>query len=301
MRKINTTAHDNFIRAILSDKEIAVAYFQSFLPSSLAKQLDFDTLTQIPDTYLSESLQKSMSDMVFSCALRNRSESISIALLIEHKSYPDKYTPIQIGSYIFSGYEKQLKNNEPLSLIVPLLLYHGKGKWEYRKVSSLFPNSLSEWKQYIPDYDYIYNNLGGISDEEVEKLQNKFLLASLLALKYSFQKNWLAQNAIRILILSENVAENLQRNLAVYLFANSNLNEQEIVNLLESLPLKLKETVMNTLDIVEEKGVKKGIEMGVTNVARNLLLNTDFSMEKIATLTGMSVESVAKIRNKMTR
>lgn len=301
MRKINTTVHDHFIRAILSDKEIAVAYFQNFLPSSLAVQLDFATLTQIPDTYLSESLQKSMSDMVYSCALRNSSESISIALLIEHKSYPDKYTPIQIGSYIFSGYEKQLKNNEPLSLIVPLLLYHGKGKWEYRKVSGLFPNSLSEWKRFIPDYDYIYSNLGEISDDEVEKLQNKFLSASLLALKHSFQKNWLEQNAIRILILSKNVAENLQRNLAVYLFANSNLNEQEIINLLESLPLKLKETVMNTLDIVEEKGVKKGIEMGVTNVAKNLLLNTDFSVEKIAILTGMSVDAVTKIRNKMTR
>ena len=304
MRKINTTIHDNFIRAILADKNVAVSYFQNFLPREIVEQLDFSTLTQIPDTYLSENLQKSMSDVVYSCNLKGDERNIRIALLIEHKSYPDKFTPIQMGSYIFSGYEKQLKSNEELSVIVPLLLYHGKGKWEYKQLSGLFPHSITDWKQYIPDFDYIYNNLGEISDEDVESLQNKFLTASLLALKHSFQKNWLEENAVRILILSENVSENLQRNLAVYLFAKSNLHENEILEIIESLPLKLKHTVMSTLDIFEAKGVKrgieegieKGIEMGVTNVTKNLILNTDFSASKIAMLTGISEEQVSKIK-----
>jgi len=72
MSKINTTVHDNFIRAILADKEIAVEYFSNYLPSSVTEHLDFSTLTQIPDTYISKNLHKTMSDIVYSCRMNGK-------------------------------------------------------------------------------------------------------------------------------------------------------------------------------------------------------------------------------------
>ncbi|WP_374754689.1 Rpn family recombination-promoting nuclease/putative transposase [Dyadobacter koreensis] len=137
----------------------------------------------MPDSYLSEQLRKSISDIVFSCEKNDTSGHIKICLLVEHKSYPDKYTPFQIGSYIFSGLQKQIENKEELSITIPVLLYHGKGKWRCLTVSSLFKNPEPDWKQYLPDFEYVYNNLGDISDEQVETLNNKFLLASILAFK----------------------------------------------------------------------------------------------------------------------
>ena len=126
MGGLNSNVHDNFIRAILADKEIAVDYFRSCLPSLISEQLDFSTLTQIPDTYLSPKLRKTMSDIIYSCEKKNSSVRIKVCLLIEHKSYFDKYTSAQIGSYIFSGLEKQIHNKEKISVIIPILLYHGK-------------------------------------------------------------------------------------------------------------------------------------------------------------------------------
>ncbi len=53
-----TSKHDKFIRAILADKEIAIDYFRTALPAYIVERLDFSTLTQLPDTYVSNELRK---------------------------------------------------------------------------------------------------------------------------------------------------------------------------------------------------------------------------------------------------
>ena len=87
--------HDNFIRTIMADKSIAKSYFQSYLPSFASDRLNFDTLEQSPDTYISKELQKTMSDILYTCLEKETGEAIKVSLLIEHKSYIDKNTPIQ--------------------------------------------------------------------------------------------------------------------------------------------------------------------------------------------------------------
>ena len=295
MDKINTI-HDKFIRAILTDKNIAESYFNSYLPAFVSSHLDFSTLTQLPDTYLSKKLQKTMSDIVYSCQKKGIEKEIKICLLIEHKSYPDKYTPVQIGGYIYSALQKQADNKEDLSLVIPILLYHGRGRWKYQTLQSLYKNLEVEWKQFIPDFDYVYNNLGEISDESVEALNNKFLVASLLTLKHSFQKDWLGNNAHRILLLTEQASINLQEILIIYLFNNSKLEEDKIVKLLDSLSLKLKDKVMSTLDIFERKGRLEGAKQTRAEIVRNLITVSVLTDEQIASVAGVTTDFVAKIR-----
>ena len=75
MGKIKTP-HDNFVRAILADKEIAIEYFKNYLPAFVSNQLDFSTLTQLSDTYLSKNLRKTMSDIIYSCGKKNGADSV---------------------------------------------------------------------------------------------------------------------------------------------------------------------------------------------------------------------------------
>ena len=178
-------SHDDFIKSILSNKEIAMEYFKNFLPVFVRKKLDFSELHQLPETYLSEELKKSRSDIVYSCKIKGGKRNAKVSLLIEHKSYPVKYTPVQIGSYIFSAMQKQIKNKEPLSLMIPVLLYHGKRNWKYQTLENLFENIYTEWKQFLADFEFVYTHLSNLSDQEIEGLKNKFLAASMLALKYS--------------------------------------------------------------------------------------------------------------------
>ena len=309
MGKINTV-HDTFIRAIMADKTIAADYFKSYLPISVSKKLDFSTLTQLPDTYLSKHLQKTMSDIVYTCRKNGEKGHVKVSLLIEHKSSPDKHTPIQIGSYIFSGLLKQIENKEELSIIIPILFYHGKRKWEYQTLSGLFKKLEPAWKCFLPDFDFVFNNLGEISEVEVEALNNKFLAASLLALKYTYQKELLEQNAHRILILTEDAPDSLQKKFLVYFFERSKIDKFEIEELLESFPPQLKETIMSTADIFRKEGKKEGILIGreegveigfdqaLFKNTRNMLTK-GFSPATICEILEVTPEYVAKIQSEL--
>lgn len=293
------TIHDNFLRSILADKEIAIDYFRAALPAYVADRLDFTTLTQLPDTYVSKELRRTVSDIVYSCSIQNGTGNIKISLLIEHKSYIDKYTPIQIGSYIFSGWLKQLKNRQEPSLIIPVLLYHGKKKWRYRTLKSLFNDLDADFRSFVPDYEYIYHNLGEISADAIEALHNKFLAASLLALKMNGLKEQAEKLIPRILTLARESGMNLQTSLIVYIFVNSGLKEEKIVTIIDSLPFTIKETVMNTLDIFIEKGRKIGLKEEREKAIRNLVKQSLLSDEQIAAALEVPVGYVAGIRKEM--
>lgn len=295
-----TTIHDKFLRAILSDKNIAIDYFKAALPAYVLKKLNFTTLTQLPDTYISKELQKTLSDTVYSCQRKDGKGQVKISLLLEHKSSPYKYTPIQIGSYIFSGLLKQISNKEKPSLIIPILLYHGKDRWEYRTLSTLFSDLDPDLKGFVPDYEYIYHNLGEISNEQIEALNNKFLAASFLALKHSSLKEELEQWIPTILTLALEEGRNLENNLIVYIFESSGLDEDRIIAIVEQLPNRIKDTVMSTLDIFVEKGRKAGRQEEREKTVRNLIRISSLSDDQIASATDLPLEYVVRIREELT-
>ncbi|WP_415160311.1 Rpn family recombination-promoting nuclease/putative transposase [Parafilimonas sp.] len=108
-----------------------------------------------------------------------------------------------------------------------MLLYHGKGKWQYRTLAGLFEDMEDAWKQYVPNFEYVYNNLGALSDAEVKMLKNKFLVASLLALKHGFEKEWLGRNAVQLLILASKGPKGLQKGFIIYLYSRGKLEEKK--------------------------------------------------------------------------
>lgn len=295
----------------MGNQQIALDYFRACLPANVLEKLDFSTLRQLPDTYVSKELQKSISDIVYACKRAGGVGVVKISLLIEHKSYIDKYTPIQIGSYIFSGLLKQLAAGEKPSLIIPILLYHGKARWEYKTLASLFDELEPELLQFVPDYQYVFHNLGKISDEQIQALNNKFLAAALLAMKHSVLKERLSEMIPTILKLASEMDQNLQTSLIVYTFVNSELSEQQIIELITSLPTQIKETVMSTLDIFVEKGRKEGLKEGelkgkiegqqekTENAVRNLIKQSLLTDEQIASALEVGVNYVSAIRQQL--
>jgi predicted transposase/invertase (TIGR01784 family) len=299
--------HDKFLRAILSNRDIAIDYFKVCLPQNVAEMLDLSTLTQLPDTYISKELRKTASDIVYACRAKRSKQELRISLLLEHKSTPEKFTPVQILSYIASGHLKQIAQDNNISPIIPVLLYHGKEGWPYRTLASLFKDISEDLGPFIPDYDYIYHDLGEITDEQINALENKFLQASFLALKYSQLKEHLIKWIPTILSLAMGSGENLNHNIIVYIFGVSGLKEEEINEILEDVPANIKHTVMNTLDIFVEKGKKIGLEEGLDKgrqektetVIRNLLQSSGLSEEQIASAAEVTVAYVAQIREEL--
>ncbi len=289
--------HDKFLRAILADKEIATGYFRICLPENITGRLDWSTLTQLPDTYISKELRKTVSDIVYSCRAKDSRQELTISLLLEHKSKPEKFTPVQLGSYLFSGFQKQVVLDKKLSPIIPVLLYHGKERWQYRTLMTLFKNLDQGLRPFVPEHDYIFHDLGEIPDEHIEALENKFLQASLLALKYSQLKMELVKWIPTILSLAMDIPKNLQTPLFVYTFEVSELEEEQIIQLLEEVPANIKRTVMSTADVFIEKGKKIGDQQKTEKIVRNLVKSSGLSDEQIASAAEVTVDYVARIRD----
>lgn len=287
----NTNVHDKFIRAILSDKSIAEAYFRRCLPPAIERQLDFSTLIRESCTYISSQLRETMSDIVYGCEIKNKKEKVKISLLIEHKSYPEKYTPVQIGSYIFSALHEQVKLRQPLRVVIPVLLYHGKGKWKYYTLNALFEGISDEWRAFIPDFSYIYDNLGEIEDLQIVQLQNCFLCASMLALKHTYEVSWLKHNAPRLLALTTGVEQHLRISYFIYLLRRANFREDELQELALALPGEPKKQVMNTFDRIFADGKKEEArKIALT------MLSKGFSAEQVSELTGLPIKVVLKLK-----
>lgn len=117
---------------------------------------------------------------------------------------------------------------------------------------------------------------------------------------YSFNKNWLENNASKVLILTEEATENLQKRFIVYFFGNSKLETDKIAEILEPLPLTLKAKVMSTLDILIDKGRREGVETGVEKtqlkIISNLIKSSSLSDEQIASVADVKLDFVRKVR-----
>lgn len=181
--------------------------------------------------------------------------------------------------------------------MIPVLLYHGKGRWKYQTLANLFDDLEEDWKRYLPDFDYIYNDLGALTDNAIAELNNKFLAASFLTLKHTFEKAWIEQNAVELLLLADSGPKGLQRGFIIYLYSRGKLSEK----VLNSLPDSIKKGVMNTLDIYIEKGRKEGFEQGKNekefDIVENLITKLGLNDQQAAEIAEVPLSFVKKIRN----
>lgn len=67
-----TNIHDKFIKKILSDKELAIDFLQQYLPESLVSSLDFDTLEQQDNSYITDQLKTSFSDLLWRVKMKDK-------------------------------------------------------------------------------------------------------------------------------------------------------------------------------------------------------------------------------------
>lgn len=251
-----SSPHDSFFRSLLDDSQLALDYFKSALPGHIIRMLDLSTLKRLPDSYVSAELEKTMSDAVYLCTRADGRGHVAVCLLTEHKSYRDNYTSVQIGGYLFSGYQHQIRQKQKtLTPIIPILFYHGRQKWEYWPLDKLFEGLDGELLGFIPKFDYIYHNLRDTPDAVVEALHNQFLASSLLVLKHSHNKAWLARNFQRMLLMAlPSASRELQQAFLVYSFVQVELTEERILEIIGELPLTIKDKVMSTYDLLIEKG-----------------------------------------------
>ncbi|WP_439652053.1 Rpn family recombination-promoting nuclease/putative transposase [Membranihabitans maritimus] len=180
-------AHDKFMKALLSDLEMARDYFTQFLPEPLKEIVNLSALSHSGTSFISGMKEgEFFADMVFECPLKSGQGKLYLSILVEHKSFKNKYVYIQLGRYLFGAYEQQLKaKSESLTPVIPFLYYHGGEVWHPENMHQFFRDYPAVLLDYIPEFKIIFRNVGDYTEEQLLQLGNAMLASALTTQKYS--------------------------------------------------------------------------------------------------------------------
>ena len=127
--------HDNFFKKTFNDVNNIKDFLRLSLPDEIKNEIDYDCIKIDTTGYISGKLKGSFSDIIVKTKLKRiKYKSIAtdadIYFLFEHKSYKDNKVLIQLLKYMYLMWQKDSDENKPLRVILPLVFYHGKKKWD---------------------------------------------------------------------------------------------------------------------------------------------------------------------------
>lgn len=121
--------HDVYFKSLFGDLKTAREFFKLYLPTELVAALAWRTLELDKDTYVNERLREYFSDLVFRVRCKDGGAAL-LYLLLEHKSTPERWTPLQLLGYLFEIWERAKQScGAKLPLILPVVVYHGHRRW----------------------------------------------------------------------------------------------------------------------------------------------------------------------------
>lgn len=267
--------HDKFFKQTFSHVSAARTLIKYFLPSDLVQQLDLDSLILQNNSFVNEKLEDYYSDIIYHCQYGDAAETITISLLLEHKSYPvNPY--LQLLRYLLEGYEQQVKEHEEVDekadfqhqIILPIVLYHGQQKWEQQPFTTFFKLPKNgTLREFIPDFQYLLIDLNRYSKEEIMAIEAGFALTGLLLMKYRNDVDFFLRHYEELLIFVEQGAEGERtikylRSVIIYVFQVYSSNKEKVLKVMQSIPQPSKEKAMSIYDQLIEEGKIKGIAIG---------------------------------------
>ena len=272
--------HDKLIRETLGRKETALDFFKNYLPSHLLELIDLDSLEISKDSFIEKELKEFYSDILYKVKFKD--DEGFIYLLLEHKSHKAELVQLQLLGYIHQIYclhLKQIKTNR-LPIIIPMVLYHGKTKWEFgTRFSSIIQGPCDLLTEYIPDFSFILFDLTQYSDEEIKgHVVSKTLI---MALKHISQGD-IFKKLPEILSLLREILEKdtgLQylETLLRYLFSTiENKDIDKVKEIVEKTLLEKKGgSIMTTIaerfiNEGKQQGIQLGFQQGMIEVGLSL-------------------------------
>jgi len=301
-----TQPHDVTFKDLFSKKEIAKDVIMQNLPEEILDDMDFDSLEKLDGSFINEKLQETFSDIIYGVNIKGR--EAYIALLLEHKSYKDKLTIFQVSRYIIDLWSRVIKSGKKeLPIVIPIVVYHGQGKWNYQQdTKELIPgyDALPEYiKERLPVIKHDLINITGHNENDIK--QYKPLTRMVIrTFKYIFDD---ADTLIEALLVSmEEVGDSVPdeelykilETLFIYFAAtNKKLTEEDILRKIRQLEGK-GEKIMTILQARETKGIEQGrIEKAKESARKGIIKG--YSMKIIMDITGLTEEEIEGIRREM--
>ena len=266
-----TRPHDALFKDALSKKENAQSFLENYLPKHILNLIDLEELQIEKDSYVTKELEEYYSDLVYKVKINNREGYIY--LLLEHKSYYERYLPLQLLEYMVQMWRLKIKQyiekEEPkvdefkLPIIIPLVIYHGEKRLSKPlNLTEIIDIPESKMKIYIPDYEYHLYDIPSYKDEELKGNVELRLMEWLF--KY-IRKPEFKDKFIEFLksIPKENLLGDFILTVGIYVISASKITSEELIEIYDKyVPNIQGGQVMGTLQMLVEEGRKEGEKEG---------------------------------------
>ncbi|HSH04731.1 MAG TPA: Rpn family recombination-promoting nuclease/putative transposase [Anaerolineae bacterium] len=296
--------HDHFFRQSFGRVDIARNYLEEYLPEEIVLLFDLEKLELQPDHFIDEELREHQSDMLYQTELVDGNKAY-IYFLFEHKSYNDSLLALQLLRYMVRFWEREVQEKRPLTIILPLVIYHGSRPWIVPYTFGELIDIPDVLKPYTPDFRYHLSDFSYQSDEEVRgRIWLRVVLAILKAIfdpKLNQELDGLMDLAFEL--QKQQTGLDFIRTILYYL---TRATGKVSVNDLQTAVLKqgqkgeklMKTIAEQWLEEGREEGLKQGLKQGLEQGAEKALqqigwrLLNNFEAARVSELMGVPLERV---------
>jgi predicted transposase/invertase (TIGR01784 family) len=288
--------HTRAFTFFFKDKETAISMLKGYLPENIKKKLNFKSLKISKDSFIDKRLKNYFSDLLYEIKLKSSQKSAFIYILFEHKCWEDWFVCLQLLKYMVRIWELFLKQNKDakyLPVIAPLVLYHGKPKWELSRNFISLIEDPSGFEPYIPDFCFNLQDVSHMPDEDIQG--SPMLRMILTTFKYIHSpelrnKLWDIFKLFLELGNTKNISEYLEALVTYLVNSPGKLTEEELQEPVNRL---IEEGGANMQTIFD-----KWIEKGKWDVVMNML-RKGMSIDFIEEITGFTAAQINEFKEKM--
>lgn len=256
-------------------------------PVELTKKIDLCTLKLENAGFINEELKEYYADLVFTCTYQDK-ERIKVTLLLEHKSTKERYPHMQLLKYLLKMWEQDIKQlavdswqeqeavgrrqrDKKLTPVIPVIIYHGKGKWQYKSFQEYFSGAGRDLARFIPGFDYILLDISDYDDKKIEAFTSGFLKVATFLMKYSREEKYLEDHLKEIFttfvrdVTGKEDEEKVNKFMEVsvrYLLMSAGIAQEKIIKIFYSISKKYGETAMTTGMKLINQGLQQGLQQG---------------------------------------
>ncbi|OLS01549.1 Rpn family recombination-promoting nuclease/putative transposase [Tissierella creatinophila] len=268
--------HDKMFKETFSNIEVTKDFINNYLPKSIVDIIDIETLEHQKDSFIDNNLNETFSDMLFGVNINNNKGYIYF--LFEHKSYTSKNIAFQLLKYMIQIWELKIKNlqTNKLPIIIPLVIYHGKEKWDIRKTLGemiegyeLLPKDV---KEFVPNYKYILYDISRYRDEDIRGMAQLRIVLTIFRDIFIKDKEGLketiniAAKYLRELEDKQTGIEYFETFLKYVFYSGKSFDEEDLKDIIENVEKAYPEgsgLIVTTAERLIKEGMEKGIEEGM--------------------------------------
>jgi predicted transposase/invertase (TIGR01784 family) len=294
--KRQLTAHDYFFKQIFAERKQVQDFIRGEFPETFVQQLDFSTLQPDESHYVNPEMKEYAADVLYTCRYAGTTE-LRLAFLLEHKSFVPSHPHLQLLRYMLNIWEKDTQGNQPLKPIIPVVVYHGTGRWQQRPFAEYFgAGTLDDFLQpFVPSFDYWLTDLRTRSKEQIQQQFEQQLRLVFQVMKFIYDHDLLEKleseiRSARVWHYSEQGQEFLKK-LILYIHQGTKLSPLKINEAMKNYLLEMEPEEGTSAWHLKQEGRQEGKREERIEVARKMKAKGS-SVAFICEITGLTEEEV---------